>query len=57
MEESQLIAISELKEKELLKDKVNRELEEKVSERTHIIENQKLELVKLNDELTEFHKK
>lgn len=57
IELSQLKMIEELKEKELLKDKVNRELEQKVSERTQTVEQQKMELVKLNDELQEFQKK
>ncbi len=57
LEVSQLKIIEELKEKELLKDRVNRELEQKVSERTNIVENQKKELLILNSELKEFQKK
>ena len=40
--------IAQLKENELLKDKVNRELEEKVEERTEQIRVQKLEIEKMN---------
>lgn len=50
-------AISELKEKELLKDKVNRELEIAVVNRTIEIEKQKEELVILNEELKLYQSK
>lgn len=50
-EEKQLKIINQLKENEELKDKVNRELEQKVKERTHEISQQKEEIMTQRDEI------
>lgn len=50
---SQIETIKQLNEKKLLSEKVNRELEEKVAERTQTIEAQKQQLVEANSRLKE----
>lgn len=57
IEQVQEKMILELKEKELLKDKVNRELEIAVSKRTTEVELQKQELLALNKELKVYQEK